>query len=344
MIATDIILPWNKPITNLIPETDIVLTLAANNLQKNSPSIMENYVNIRYQTDFYNRPFASFVGDHSEWYRFKFLSVQSIPHWMINPKNLKDLVFEALSHRNYIFCNVNTKYIHNYKNYKKQDCRHSISIYGLCNDQLSICDYFDYRVRQNGVCSISEFSAALSDYMIALNENRAPFFPNLEDHLNGILLFKEKNNVEGIELSKILFELRSFINPNTLLQKDQKISYGIHFFRVFCNYLADGDIYHSQKNYSKFLQLIFSHTSLMEMRARFVYKHCFDNHQRLTNEFKDLTESARTIRNGYLKALLSKNNDTSYHKLLSSKIYEFYQKYQETLQLLVDNLEAFPCV
>lgn len=341
MNTTDIILPWNKPLINLIPETDIVLTLATNNLQKNLPSLMENYINIRYQTDFNSKPFASFVGDHSEWYRFKFLSVQSIPHWMISPENLKDIIHEALSHKNYVFCNINTKYIHNYVNYKRDDFRHSISIYGLSCDQLSICDYFDYQVRQNEICSFDEFSAALHDYIFALNENRSPFYPNLADHLNGILLFKEKDQIEGFELSNILFELRNFLYPTPILQKEQKISYGINFFRVLCEYLENNSICHNEKNYTKLFQLISAHVLLMKMRVNYLNEHYWGNSLYLSNIFKHLVTTAITIRNKYIRILVSNYTDMYYFKELSTQIYEFYKNYQEVLHALADNLESF---
>ena len=312
--------------------------MAANEPQKSASSLAENYINIRYQTDFYQKPFASFVGDHSEWYRYKFLSVQAIPHWMFSVENIRGIIIEAINQGNYIFCNVNTKYISNYENYGQEDKRHSITIYGYSGDELLICDYFDYQIRQNGKCSFVEFTYALLDYIAGVQENRNTFLPSVIDHLNGVLLFKPRADAEKFEPSKMLYELRSFLEPDILLQQNQKISYGIGFFTTFCDFLKSKDNNYTHINPVKSLQLIYTHALLMEMRVRYVNKNYFENIQSLHDGFKELRMTANIIRNSYIKAAFLELKNMGFYSQLALQIYEFYRKYQELIYLFAQNL------
>ena len=340
MYKEEIILPWNKPFVSLVPTTDMVLSIAANRPEICLPSLCENFINIRYQTSFAPSRFANFVGDHSEWYRYKFLSVQTVPHWLLDFNSLCDFIYEALRQKNYIICNINTKYIHNYINFGKRDFRHTLSIYGISGETLHICDYFNYQIRTNGICTIEEFRLALQDFIDALKQQRAEFQPQLKDQLNGILLFKENDTFEEFEISKLLFELKSFLHPNTNLQKNQKITYGIDFFKVLSNDLGSEIINQNTVNYSRHFQLIYAHAKLMKLRVQFLNEHYAGELDLHTDLIDRLETNALITRNNYLKAQIKKENTSQFYREISSKVYDFYNRYSDYLNDIEQRLEA----
>lgn len=217
-----------------------------------------------------------------------------------------DFVIESIDLDYYIYLNINTSYIPEYKGFEK-NVMHDIFVYGYdkSNKKLNVADFFDKKYSYANI-DFEDFKKAY--YNLNLT--------NEYDFLEGVSIEAYKYADYAFDINFVINSITDFLHSrNTTINSDlnefdnkDDICYGLEVYNVFINYLEE------QKNSRNFyvdlrgFHMIYDHKKTMALRIDYLHKIGYIlNPDQIISIYKELEKECLKIRNYLIKLIFSRN-------------------------------------